>query len=37
MSKNHIVPMQVFKTIYLLYIHTYEIIYGYRILCLLTE
>lgn len=36
-SKNHIVLMQVFRTIHLLYIYTKEIIYGYRILCLLTE
>jgi hypothetical protein len=29
--------LEVSKTIYFLYIQTYEIIYGYSILCLLTQ
>lgn len=37
MSKNHIVLLQLSKTMCFLYIHTYKIIYGYRILCLLTQ
>jgi hypothetical protein len=37
MSTKHTVLMQVFITIYLPCRHAYEIIYFYRILCLLTQ